>query len=663
MSWRSPSAWAACRFRSNSWLPARTPTNSTHSGKRSNVSLAAVVGGGGPDRPERQRSLEQSLAWSYRLLQPQEQQVLRHAVLFRAPFERAALEGACRDTTPNLTAAVQSLQELGFLAQAARHDHASTARLHVPAGVLEFLRLQTEHASSDPGRDRLGFALWFAQHAAQLDANMHGAEAKQAMAAFDLDRENFLAALQIAHDLADASLVCQMVRSLARYWCQSGSWAVADPWITSGCERAINLTADQALEVLSRAASYWYESQRFERARGSAEHAIQVAESCHDITTQCRMTTLSAGASYHLGQTQRAVDQLHRLCDVAQAAGQIEAYNVAQNTLGNCYLTLGDLSRAASTFLACDAAHGNSITQARTSLVMNLAVVAHYRGRSTQAHNLVAKAISIEQSALPRPARMAMAFARTSWMWCCQGDAEQAEEALDRAQAIAESAQLLAWQRICAAQHGKILLLRGQAHQAESVLARSEAACRNITDPWDVLDISIWLLWAQLQTPDGATRAGATLARIVDNYGRSWCHEHPRILEGAAAWLVTQATFDAAATAWCAAQTLREKQGSKRFGFEKPRARKTQAALRAALGRDWQRAFATRGTAHVQANSLVWLREWALKPNEDRRTTSPSVKAPSTAAGPALHATAADAGVLHPASPSPPARSPPRPRR
>ncbi len=572
--------------------------------------LAATVAGGGPDRPERHQSLEQSLAWSYRLLQPQDQRVLHLAALFRAPFEPKALEATCHNTTPDFAVALQSLHELGFLAKAPTPDKSTPMRLHIPAGALDFLRRRDEHQSHISSTERLAYARWFADRAAQLDANMQGPGAGLAMAGFELEHDNCLVALEMASDQANAELTCRLVHSLSRYWSHVGAWTRADAWITRACDLAPQQTANECLDVLARAASYWFESQRFERARDTAARAVHTAKACGDIAAQCRITSLGAAASYHLGQTQTAIEQLKDVCQVAGAAGLHDTYNVAQNNLGNCYLTVGELARAASIFLACDAVHDNATTQARTSVMMNLAVASHYRGRSKQALDLAAKALTMEQSALPRPARLALVWARTSWMWCCQGDAAQAEQALLQAQAIAQGAQLRAWQRICAAQHGKILLVKGQAHQAEAVLARSVPACQNITDPWDVLDISIWLLWAQLQTPDGTARAQATLKRIVEDYGQSWCHEHPRIMEAAAVWLVTQKAFDAAATTWCAAQALRQDQGSKRFMIEQPQARKTQAALRATLGRDWQSTFATRGRASIKVKNLAWLHAW-----------------------------------------------------
>jgi predicted ATPase/DNA-binding SARP family transcriptional activator/tetratricopeptide (TPR) repeat protein len=611
--------------------------------------FAATVAGGGADRPERHQSLQQSLAWSHQLLQPQDQLVLQQAALFRAPFELAALQSLCPAASAHFTQTAQTLHELGFLATAVADALAlpgpppvspqsvspgavspQPARLHLPAGTLDFLRslpTQPQHASPTELGKRL-FAQWFADRAEALDAVLLGvdtAKAQQAQAELDADHDNHFVALEFAQALVGAEpalaarLVARLAGALSRYWRQCGAWARADVWISRACELGPRLDAALHLDLLLRAASYWFESQRFELAQGQAQRAMVVAQPLHDITLQSRATLLFAAASYHLGQAQAAVKPLLKTSALARAAGREDIDTVAQNNLGNCYLTAGQLALAGATFAACDAKWGEQNTQARTAAVLNLAVVAHYKGQREQAMGLASRALAQEQSGLPRPARMALVWARTSWMWCCHGDAPQAEQALQQAQTVAQQAQLPVWLHICTAQHGKILLVRGQPQAALAVLSRSVRDCHNVTDPWDVLDSSLWLLRAQLQLTDGLPAARALLGRIVSHCGPSWRHEHPRILETAAACLVASQDFRHAGRAWRQAQALRHAQGSKRFAFDQAQARQTQSALRAKLGRDWQTLTTPRTTSQAigpkrqgPGGDLVWLRNLVL---------------------------------------------------
>jgi DNA-binding SARP family transcriptional activator len=619
--------------------------------------FANTVAGGGADRPERHQSLQQSLAWSYQLLQAPDQRVLHHAALFRAPFELLALQSICQLAGTNFTQTAQTLHELGFLATAVTDTPtrpgpglasagegagAPLPRLHLPAGTLDFLRgmpAQLWPAAEIEQGKRL-FAQWFADRVEALDTRLLGADAaaaQQAQADLDADHDNHFAALEfalagvgarpgpaVAGAPAAARLVARLVLGLSRYWRQCGAWARADVWVARACELGPLLDGNLQVNVLLGAASHWFESQRFELALGQAKRALVAAKASQDIGLRSRATLLFAAASYHLGQAPAAIQPLLATSALAQAAGREDINNAAQNNLGNCYLTAGQLVLASTTFAACDARLGRQKTQARTAAVLNLAVVAHYQGHREQALALATQALAMEQSGLPRPSRMALVWARTSWMWCCHSDAKQAEHALQQAQAIAHQAQLPVWQRICTAQHGKILLLQGQPLAAQAVLSRSVHECHNVTDPWDVLDSSLWLMWAHLQLADGLPAARALLGQTVKQYGTSWRHEHPRVLEAAAACLVASQEFLHAAHAWRQAQALRQAQGSKRFAFDQLQARKTQAALRAKLGRDWQSAAATRNTSNTSAaksgaasraagvGDLAWLRRLLL---------------------------------------------------
>ncbi len=604
--------------------------------------FAATVAGGGADRPERHQSLEQSLAWSYALLQVADQAVLHQAALFRAPFELAALQSLCQQDSPNFTRSAQALLELGFLATAMEDTHtwpgaapaALPARMRVPPGALAFLRGltpgQESQATPRAAHSQALFVQWFVERIQTLDAQLQGPDAAAARSQLDADHDNHFAALAFASALTDATQAAQdvarLVLGLSRYWRLSGAWSRADVWMTKACSLGPRLDPALHLDLLLVAASHWFESQRFELAREQAQKAMAAAKPSLAITQQSRATLLFAAASYHLGQPQSAIKPLLKISALARAAGREDIDTVAQNNLGNCYLTAGELRLAEKTFAACDAMQAGQNSQARTAALLNGAVVAHYQGRRAQALDLSARALVMEQSGLPRPARLAMVWARSSWMWCCHGDAAQAEQALQQAQAVADQAQLLVWQHLCTAQHGKILVLKGQAAQAQAVLSRSVRECQNVADPWDVLDTSLWLLWAQLQTPGGVPAARASLARIVGSYGLSWQHEHPRILEAAAACLlagastalataVTATAAAAAANAWQQAQLLRQTQGSKRFAFEQTHARKTQAALRAALGRDWQSTRPLPSAAPRRPQSfgaLAWLRNHLL---------------------------------------------------
>jgi predicted ATPase/DNA-binding SARP family transcriptional activator len=578
--------------------------------------FAATVAGGGPDRPERHHSIEQSLLWSYRLLEAQEQSVLRRAAMFQTPFELAALEAACGDLGVDIRRSVQSLQSLGFLNAASARNAVGTPRLQMPAAALAFARKLQEHPRFQenhrgPASAHVHFfSQWFAELAEEMDGALAGGEAAHAMARLDADHDNFFQALALADERGDDAGVSRLVCALSPYWSQSGAWVRADSWVMRAAEIAPTLNLPQRVAVLTRASAYWKESQRYERARDCAKLALTHCKVLKDVATQTRVTLLFSAAVYHLGETAAAITPLTKTARAALAAGLSDIHCAAQNNLGNCYLTLGELARAKATWQECDANRSEREGHLRTAPVMNLGLVAHYTGQDAEAERLMALASELEHRSMARPGRVAAIMVRSAWVWCGRGQALEAERALGLAQSAAQAAELSTWLLICQAHRGKIALVRGQTRLAETLLMQGVADCSQRADPWDVLDIRLWLFWAQHALPGGEARAKATLLSITQTYCRSWHHEHPRILEAAAACLVRDQQFAPAARAWQQAQALRHEQGSKRFAFEQAQARATQAALRKRLGAEWRSEsmrLAAASSTSPNASGLLWL--------------------------------------------------------
>jgi hypothetical protein len=275
------------------------------------------------------------------------------------------------------------------------------------------------------------------------------------------------------------------------------------------------------------------------------------------------------------------------------------------NNLGSCYLSEGYLGRARQIWTACDNGFAGARIQARVATLHNLSLAAHYSGRYDDAIRLSALAAELEGQSAPRPARLTLIHVRQSWMWGCRGLAPQAMQSLKRAKESAASARLSTWESICNAHDGKIALVAGQPERARVLLMRGIHDCSAAADPWDVLDLRLWLLWARLADQDGAAAIIDVLPDLVAVSMRSCRHEQSRVLEAAAAWLVRRGRFDDARRAWLQAEVLRRIQGIRRFPFEHAQGRRTQLALRSRFGRTWK--VSAQNALRAGCDDLAWL--------------------------------------------------------
>lgn len=562
-------------------------------------SSLALASGGGPDRPARQRSLQASLRWSLGLLSAPEQGWLQAATLFAAPFEAAALLALqpVADAAP-AEAALASLLELGLLVR-----QPASGGLHLPPALRE------ELAAAQPAPEvQRRFVAWHADAAARLAAQQGPAAqaAQAAQAALEAGHENFFAALALAQRLGDAAALCGLVRALAGHWARTGAWARADAWVRLSQVPAAALPAPEHAAWALAAAGYWHEGGRHAAARSLAQAALEQAERAGDATLQARAALLLSSALAHLGQAEAAIAPVQRVLALASTLGDPALRRAALNNLGNSHLAAGQLALARRAWEDGDAEFGGALVQARVAFVHNLALAAHYGGRTEPACRLVQVAAELEHSATPRPQRLALIHARQAWIHACNQQPDAAEAALALAARAADAAHLETWQRLCAAQQGQVALLRGHLARAAALLQQGVQACAAQADPWDLLDLQLWLCAAR-GAAGAHDEAAAGLATLVASHGHAWRHEHPRLLEAAAAVLAARGRWEPAARAWREAAAWRAQRGFRRFAVDQPRARRTLALLRARVA---AAALAPAAEVPAQPMPLAWLQEF-----------------------------------------------------
>ncbi len=584
----------------------------------------SVAAGGGPDRPQRHRSMQASLAWSHDRLTPLEGAVLQRAALFVAPFELPALIAVCADLAGDVAQAVQALGDLGLLVRAAvAADAAQPGRWQMRAATRAYLRgdggtgedAAADQGPADPPEVLRRFAAWHAQRARQLAPGLAAENAAPALAAFDADHDNFFAALAAADTVGDVVSLCMAVQALAPYWGRTGAWTRAQPWVERAEAAAASLPPAQQSGLLLAVAGYWNDAHHYRRAHAVAEQAAARAREQGDLALEAQAMLRWSSSAVPLGKAHTVVARLEALREALKDPAHAALRRSALNNAGNGYLCAGELARAGKAWAECDAELPPVWSQARVAYVHNRALVAHYEGRHEQALALLDEAERHEKAGVPRAARLALIRLRRCWMACCLGRLGEAESALAQAVASAEQARLVGWELTCAAHEGKVALLAGQAQRAAALLARAAERRDELPDPWDALDLLLWLHRVQsvVDRPGhagGAPEAGGrTLGLLVRDFGSSWRLEQARILEAAAGWLLRADEAEAAGRAWQQAQAVRQAQGLRRFPVEQAGARRTATELRSRLGAAGLAACAAPVDEQMP---LQWLQRWLL---------------------------------------------------
>ncbi len=170
----------------------------------------------GPRTDRRHRSLSAVVAWSYQLLDPQEQQLFDRLSVFAGGFTLAAAEGVCADDElaadhlAGLLAGLvsRSMVEVDRSCEPVRYHLLHTLRHYAGQRLAERAEtpvLQARHAA------------WFVELAEQADADVRGPDEARAVTLIEAELANLRAAHRWTTGQGDADLALRLVAALYVY--------------------------------------------------------------------------------------------------------------------------------------------------------------------------------------------------------------------------------------------------------------------------------------------------------------------------------------------------------------------------------------------------------------------------------------------------------------
>ena len=297
-----------------------------------------LLTGGARDLPERQQTLKATIAWSFELLEPQEQELMERLSVFSGGWSLEAAEAVCDCDLETLA----SLVDKSLVRE-------QDGRFSMLETIREYAFERLGERDGDEARNR--HAAYFLAGAEANASERFGDLRPDQADWFALEHDNLRAALDWLHDQADPELELRLAVSCQRYWVQFGSWTEGRARIESALARAEGMPAELRERVLSQAGEFAWRQGDYARGKALAEEALA-------LEAEIRAPGFTPVASYftlaiceeRLGNRERSMEVYALTKKVARADGNEYAVATVLNNLGNIALSDRDFRRARTYF-------------------------------------------------------------------------------------------------------------------------------------------------------------------------------------------------------------------------------------------------------------------------------------------------------------------------
>lgn len=421
-----------------------------------------LLTGGPRDRPARHQTLRQAIAWSYDLLDRQEQAFFRRMAVF---VDGCTLEAAEAVTTAHepiqrdVVDAVEGLVDRNLLR---REDGPDGRSRYVMLEMIRAFGLEQLEDHREVETTREAHANYFLSLAETAKPNLTGPTQGEWLDRLEAEHDNFRAALSWAEEEGRAQMGLRLGAALWRFW-------VVRDRLREGCQRLERLLEHPEAQsptparasALNAAGTLLHELSDFHEARGRLEESLSI----------CRET----------GDRQGMATALNNLGWVASQTGNFDSAEArSKEALSLCR----DLGATRDVSLSLN----------------NLGWVAMFRGEFDRARALYQDSLDLRREGKDKRGS-AFALTNLGWAECYRGNYARASDLLQEALEILERLddnQLIAWNYD----------VRALVSNAVGDLVHAAAAATESVG-----------LWREVGNKEGLAHALCTLARVRIDQG------------------------------------------------------------------------------------------------------------------------------------------------
>ncbi|MCX7783373.1 MAG: tetratricopeptide repeat protein [Meiothermus sp.] len=329
------------------------------------------------DLPERQRTLRDTIEWSYRLLSAQEQQLFSCMSVFVAGSNLEAIEAVCHETDLDLLEEVGGLVEKSLLVQ-------EQTGLEPRFSMLETIRelaLEKLELSGQAPKRREMHAAYYLELAEAANAGRIGPRQMDWLERLDLEQANHRAALTWLIENQKTTEAVRMASSLRWFWDLRGQFSEGRRWL----QEALNLPGEvpplvRAGALMGLGVLLWRQGN-YTTARPLMEESLALRRAHGDLEGIAYALQNLGNLATHLGDFASARAYQDENLAIRRRLGEKSYLADALFSRGNVALVEGKLSEARSLYLeSFDAYNEVGDVLGLPFVLVNLAEVARQQG-------------------------------------------------------------------------------------------------------------------------------------------------------------------------------------------------------------------------------------------------------------------------------------------
>lgn len=301
----------------------------------------SLLVGGPTDRPEHQRTLRSTIAWSYHLLPAEEQRLFRRLSVLVGPVTPEMALAVCGEPD-------DTIERLIALAECSLIHLTSADDCH--CSMLESMRIFAARELANSGEEqeiRNHLAEYCLAEVTRLEPQLIGANQAEAVAKIEALQTHIVASLHWLHATNSASGFVKLACSLFRYWRIRGLMVEAEFWMIQALdERWTPLLSNQERAMAFASAGFIaFERGQIEDAERYAQSTIELADPATDHHLLGRAWRVLALVDNRHDLRERATGRMQRSLEHFRLSDDADGVAGALNNLAILALDDGEWER------------------------------------------------------------------------------------------------------------------------------------------------------------------------------------------------------------------------------------------------------------------------------------------------------------------------------